>query len=114
MKTLNYLIAAAVLTLGVAVSAQAGDALLSPKAKDLANSVKKAPVSANEPNLLANRPAGTPRAWALAQSVRKVPGINQDVDLAHAPRPAMSPKNPNFESAWRQNAFQQVEVAPLK
>jgi hypothetical protein len=115
MKTFNSLLAAAVVSVGVAVSAQAGEPFLSPRAQDIARSLKTVPTqSEKNPNLLANRPVGNARAWALAQSLRTVPGARSSVDLAHAQRPTLSPKDPSFESAWRANAENTVQVAPLK
>jgi len=59
--------------------------------------------------------AGSPKSIALAQSFRKVAGTNSDLDLANAPRPTMSPKDPGYEAALRENAInQQIQVAPLK
>ncbi len=57
---------------------------------------------------------GSPKAIALAESLRKVPSTGSTVDLVHAPRPTLSPKDPRFEIAWRENAFKEVQVAPLK
>ena len=98
-------------------SAQTVQPLLSPRAQEQANSLRKVPAVAGEPDLNMNRMdmIGSPRAYALAQSLRKVPHTGVDVDLAHAPRPNMSVKNPGYEAAWRSNAFnQQIQVAPLK
>ena len=117
MKT-NILLAIAVAgAFGLAASAHAGDALLSPKAQALADSLKKVPgTSVNQPNLATNRPVGNAKAWELAQSLRKVPSTGPSIDLAHAPRPTMSPKDPRYEVALRENATKQLEVqiAPLK
>ena len=99
------------------VSAQASDILLSPRGQAEANSQLKASTpSNNDPNLITNRPAGNAKAWELAQSFKKVPGTNNDINLAGASRPSLSPKNPGFEAAWRANAVRNysVQVAPLK
>ena len=116
MKTLNYLLvaAAAVVTLNVALSAQAGEPLYTPKAKALADSLRKVPTVASDVNLATNRPIGNTKAWQLSQDFRKVPNTGPRLDLARAPRPALSPKDPRFEKAWRENAQKQVQVAPLK
>lgn len=95
-------------------NAFAGDALMSPRAQEQADSLKT--VSGTTPDMI-NRSvmAGSPKSIALAQSLRKVAGTNNDLDLANAPRPNMSPKSPGYEAALRQNAInQQVQVAPLK
>ncbi len=36
-----------------------------------------------------------------------------DIDYANAPRPALSPHDSRFEAAWRGNAVQEIQVAPL-
>ena len=117
MKTLKHLLVAAVavVTLNVTISAQAGEPLLSPRAKEQADSLRKVPgMSMNEPNLVTNRPNGNAKAWELAQSLRKVPSTGPSIDLAHAPRPTLSPKDPRFETAWRENAVKEFQIAPLK
>lgn len=98
----------------LAASAQAGDALLSPRAQDQANSLKK--VSGVTPDMLDRSVmAGSPKSIALAKSLRKAAGTNNDIDLANAPRPLMSPKSPGYAAALRENAVnQQIQVAPLK
>ncbi len=114
MKTLNHLLAAAVLTLGVSLSAQAGEPLLSPRAKEQADSLRKVPAVPNQVNLATIRPAGNAKAWELARSLRTVPSTGSSIDLAHAPRPTLSPKDPRFETAWRANAERQFQIAPVK
>lgn len=98
----------------LAASAQAGDALLSPRAQEQANSLKK--VSGVTPDMLDRSVmAGSPKSIALAKSLRKAAGTNNDIDLANAPRPLMSPKSPGYAAALRENAVnQQIQVAPLK
>ena len=115
MKPLNHLLIAAAVgvTLSAAFSARADEALLSPRAKE--NQIRVAPgTSADEPNLVANRPAGNAKAADLAQSLRTVPSNALSMNVSHAPRPTLSPKDPRFEAAWRSNAEQKVQVAPLK
>lgn len=114
-KTILLAIAAAgIFTL--AASAQAGEPLYSPKAKALADSLKKVPAVTSDVNLALDRPAGNAKAWELARSFRSVPSTGPSIDLAHAPRPTMSPKDPRYEVALRENATRQLEVqiAPLK
>ncbi len=114
MKTLKYLVAAAVVTVSVAVSAQAGEAFLSPRAKEQADSLRKVPAVPNQVNLALDRPAGNAKAWELARSVRSVPSTGPSIDIAHAPRPTLAPRDPRFEAAWRANAESQFQVAPVK
>lgn len=115
MKTLkNLLVVAAVVAVGAALSANAGEPLYSPRAKDLANSLRKVPSAPSDVNLAANRPIGNAKAWDLARSLRKVRSTGTTVDLAHAPRPTMSPKDPRFETAWRANATSEFQIAPVK
>ena len=118
MKTLNRLVvtAAAVVIVSAAVSAQTNEPLLSPRAKS--NQIRTVPAgtSANDPDLIRefqNRP-GTPRSKELADSVRKVPRTGRDINLAHAPRPMLSPKDPRYEMVLRENAIRQLQIAPLK
>ena len=114
-KTILLAIAAAgIFTL--AASAQAGEPLYSPKAKALADSLKKVPATTSDVNLALDRPAGNAKAWELARSLRSVPSTGPSIDLAHAPRPTMSPKDPRYEVALRDNAAKQLEIqiAPLK
>ena len=113
MKTKVLLIAAAAATLTLANSALAGDALLSPRAKELQDSLRKVP-GITEDRIDRSIQPGTPRGRELAYSLRKVPSTGQSIDLAHAPRPTLSPKDPRFEAAWRANAEKQFQVAPMK
>ena len=114
MKTLNHLLAAAVVTLGVSLSAQASEPLMSPKAKELAYSLRKVPSAPSAVNLATSRPVGNAKAWDLAQSFRTVPSTGPRIDIAHAPRPTLSPKDPRFENAWRANAEREFQIAPVK
>ena len=112
MKKIILLAVAAAGAFTLAASAQAGDALMSPRAQAFADSLKTVP--GTTPNLLdRSAMAGTPKS--IGQSSGGVAGAANDVDLAHAPRPNMSVKDPGYEAAWRSNAFnQQIQVAPLK
>ena len=92
----------------------AGDALLSPKAKALADSLRKVPAVASGVNLAIDRPIGNARAWELERSLRTVPSTGRSIDLAHGPRPLLSPKDPRYEMALRELWQQQFQVAPLK
>lgn len=111
----NILLALAVAGIfSLAASAEAGDALLSPRAQEQANSLKK--VSGMQADLIDHSVvAGSPKSIALAKSIRKVSSTGNDLDLANAPRPNMSPKDPGYAIALRESAVnQQVQVAPLK
>jgi hypothetical protein len=115
MKTLKIaLLTAAVVAIGTTLSAKAGEPLYSPKAKEQAESLRKVPIAENEVNLAANRPDGNAKAWEVAQSLRRVPGTGADIDLAHATRPTISPKDSRFEAAWRENAEREFQIAPVK
>ena len=115
MKKTLLLAVAAAGVLGFAASATAGEPLMSPKAKELAYSLRKVP--GTTPDMIDRSvKLGSPKALEFAHSLRKVPSTGPSIDLAHAPRPTMSPKDPRYETALRKNAAQQLEfqVAPLK
>ena len=104
---------AGVFTLAATASAEP---LYSPKAKALADSLKKVPAATSDVNLALDRPTGNAKAWELARSFRSVPSTGPSIDLAHAPRPTMSPKDPRYEAALLANATSaaEVQIAPLK
>lgn len=112
MKLNKILLAAAAAVAFTAISrAQAGEPLLSPRAK--ANQTRMVSgASANDVNLATIRPAGNAKAWAQAQSLKRMPSTGQTVDLAHGPRPTLSPKDPRYEQEARR--LQEVQIAPLK
>ena len=114
MKTAKYLLVAAAAVVTLTLSAQAAEPLLSPRAKALADSLRTVPSVASDVNLATNRPIGNAKAWDLAQSLRKVPSTGPSIDLAHGPRPTLSPKDPRYETALRELRQQQFQVAPLK
>jgi hypothetical protein len=60
--------------------------------------------------------SASPKGISLVQSFHNVSSSGPSVDLARAARPTMSPKDPRYETALRENAAQQAEiqVAPLK
>ena len=112
-KTILLAVAAAgIFTLTASV--QAGEPLLSPKAQEQANSLRKVPTVASDVNLATNRPIGNAKAWELAQSLRRVPSTGNSIDLAHAPRPTLSPKDTRYEIVLREIATKNFQVAPLK
>ena len=105
--------AAAIITLNVTLSAQADEPLLSPRAKS--NQIRVVPAPAvSDPDLLAMRPVGNAKAWDLVQSMRTVASTGSRIDLAHAPRPALSPKDPRYETAQREIIAKQFQVAPVR
>ena len=114
MKKTILLAVAAVGALTFATSMQAGEPLLSPKAQEQANSLRKVPAVASDVNLAINRPIGSAKAWEQAQSFKRVPSTGKNIDLAHAPRPTMSPKDSRYEMALRESAVKTFQVAPLK
>jgi hypothetical protein len=114
MKKLNYLItlsavAAAIYT---ANAARADEPLLSPRAKSNQIHILKGS-GTQDPNLLTGLPTGNAKGWAVLQSVRTVSNTGADIDLAHN-RPTLSPKDPRYETALREMATQQFQVAPVK
>jgi len=115
MKTTTLFAIAVTSAFAFAASARA-DSLLSPKAQAQADSLKKvaAPATMQCCAAAADRPTGNARAWEQAQSLRKVPSTGDTIDLARAPRPAVSPKDPRYETAWRANATKNFQVAPVK
>ena len=111
-KNLLFAIAAAaVLTLTASVNA--GEPLLSPRAKEQADSLRKVPGTTAD---IIDRSVklGSPKALEFAHSLRKVPSTGPSIDIAHAPRPTMSPKDPRFETALRANAQREFQIAPVK
>ena len=113
-KTLIFAIAVAgVFTF--ASSVHAADVVMSPRAKEQANSWKTVPgITADM--IDRSIKSAPPKVIAQQNSLRTVPSTGQDIDLAHAPRPTLSPKDPNYAMALRENALKQldVQVAPLK
>lgn len=113
MKTMNYLLVAAAAAMTLTLTTQAGEPLFSPKAKELADSLRKVPGTTADMIDRSIQP-GTPRSRELAYSLRKVPSIGTSIDLAHAPRPTLSPRDPRYEMALRENAVREFQIAPVK
>ena len=112
MKSVNKVLLAAVVavTLTTVNYAKADGAFLSPRAQE--NQIHiVAGSSANNPNLLTNRPTGNVRGWASARSLVTTPGVNT-TDLVSGPRPTMSPKDPRYAQALQE--LREVQIAPLK
>jgi len=112
MKT-TLLLAATIAVLTAVNAASAAEPLLLPKAKALADSLRTVPGSTTD---LIDRSVlpGSPKGRELAYSLRKVPSTGPSVDLAHGPRPTLSPKDPPYETALRELRAREFQVAPLK
>ena len=112
MKT-KLILAAAVASLTLTSGVYAGDAVLSPRAKEMRDSLRKLPGTTTD-MIDRSAKAGSPKALDLAHSLRRVPSTGPSIDLAHGPRPTLSPKDPRYESALRELRESQIQVAPLK
>ena len=113
MKTTLLLAAATVAILTAISTASAAEPLLSPKAKALADSLRTVP--RGTPDIFDRSVLpGSPKGRELAYSLRKVPSTGPSVDLAHGPRPTMSPKDPRYETVLRELRAKEFYVAPLK
>jgi hypothetical protein len=115
MKRSNHLLvaAAAVVTLNLTQPVRAADPVLAPRAAQLWHDLRKVPAT-TEVDLAKDHATGGAKARELAHSLRRVPASGSDVNLAHGPRPTLSPKDPRYEMVLRENALQQLQVAPLK
>jgi hypothetical protein len=113
MKSTLLLVAAAAVLTGIN-TASAAEPLLSPKAKALANSARTVLGTSTEANQVKDRPTGNAKAWELARSFRTVPSMGPSIDLAHGPRPLLSPKDPRYEVVVREHRATTFQVAPLK
>jgi hypothetical protein len=112
MKNVNKVLMAAVVAVALTTVnyAKADGALLSPRAQG--NQIHiVAGSSVNDPDLLANRPVGNARAWSSALSLTKTSETNT-TDLAHGPKPTMSPRDPRYAQAVQE--LREVQIAPLK
>lgn len=114
MKILNSLLLAAAATVTLNLATQAAESTASPRSAQLRRELRTVPRMTTDINLATNRPVGNAKAWSLARDLRKGPVIGPEIDLAHAPRPTLSPKDPRFEIVRRENAVRQFKVAPLK
>jgi hypothetical protein len=113
MKTTLLLAAATVALLAIVNTASAAEPLHSPKGKALADSLRTVPGSTTDMIDRSFLP-GTPKGRELAYSLRKLPSTGPSVDLAHLPRPLLSPKDPRYEMALRELRARDFQVAPLK
>jgi hypothetical protein len=111
MKTTLLLAAATAALLTTAGIASASEPFLSPRAK--ANLVRTVP-GVTEDNLDRSLQPGSPRGREMAWSFRVVPSTGPGIDLAHGPRPTLSPKDPRYETALRELRGSTFQVAPLK
>ena len=105
-KTLVLAVAVAGIFTLVA-GASASEPLLSPKAKELADSLRKVP--GTTPDMIDRSvKAGSPKALDLANAQRKVPGTTTDMLVRSGPA---APPRLLANEPWR---LQQLQVAPLK
>ena len=111
MKNIVLVVVAAAGVLMFAAIAHAGYALMSPKAKASEDSLKKVPGTTPDMIDRSIKPA-SPKVIALRESLRKAPSTGPTIDLAHGPRPTLSPKDPRYEREVRR--LGDVQAAPLK
>ncbi len=109
----KFLFAATVAFLTAVNSASAAEPILSPRAKALADSLRTVPGSTMD---MVDRSVrfNSPRGRELAYSLRRIPGTGSGIDLVHGPRPTMSPKDPRYETALLELRAKEFQVAPLK
>ncbi len=105
-KTLVLAVAVAGIFTLVA-GASAGDPLLSPKAKELADSLRKVPGTTPD-RIDRSVKAGSPKALDLANAQRKAPGTTTDMLVRSGPA---APPRLLANEPWR---LQQFQVAPVK
>ena len=87
--------------------ASASEPLLSPKAKELADSLRKVP--GTTPDMIDRSvKAGSPKALDLANAQRKAPGTTTDMLVRSGPA---APPRLLANEPWR---LQQFQVAPVK
>jgi hypothetical protein len=93
----------------LAVSAPAG----TPKGNQLAENHQQ--VAGTTSDVL-NRSVktGSPKASQWVEAHQTAVGTRLDVDFVHATRPTLSPKDSRFETAWRENAVREFQIARLK
>src|SRR5438128_909505 len=85
-------------------SANAGDAVMSPKAQEQADSLKMVP--GTTPDMIDRSVRlGSPKQTEFAIALHTAPGTDtgRSIDLATAPRPNLPAKDPNYDAAWREN-----------
>jgi len=105
-KTLVLAVAVAGIFTLVA-GASADEPLLSPKAKELADSLRKVP--GTTPDMIDRSvKAGSPKALDLANAQRKAPGTTTDMLVRSGPA---APPRLLANEPWR---LQQFQVAPVK
>jgi hypothetical protein len=103
------------LTLGLPLASNAGDVLRSPR--DAGSQHRRTTVSAaNDPDLLHPYTGSyvlSPRFIDNRPTMALSPD-RPDPNVTGTPRPAFAPKDPRFETAWRNSAAHNLQVAPLK
>ena len=113
MKTNLLLLAAVTAIATFAGVAKADDAYLSPKARQLKEDFRKVPGTTTD-KLDRSVKSGSPKGIEFSASLRTVPSTGPSIDLAHGPRPLLSPKDPRYDQALRELRQTQFQVAPLK
>ena len=111
MKT-KLLLAATVAVITAVNAASAAEPLRSPKAKALADSLP--PPGPTADMIDRSLQPGSPKGRELAYSLRTVPSTGLRVNLVSGPRPLLSPKDPRYETALREQRATEFQVAPLK
>lgn len=103
MNTTRFAALAVALAMGpVTLTSVAVSPLWSPRAQALADSVRVVPAAANATRHQLQQPTGNARAWALARSLRTVPVTGPKVDLVQTPRPTLPLKHPRYADAQRE------------
>ena len=111
MKSTLLLAAAAATLLTAVNTVSAAEPLLSPRAQGNQIRVVK---GVSEDKLDRSLQLGSPKGRELANSLRKVPSTGPSIDLAHSPRPLLSPKNVRYDQAARELRQTGFQIAPLK
>ena len=107
MKKTLLLAVAVAGVLSFAAGANAGEPLMSPRAKALADSIRRIP--GTTPDMIDRSvKAGSPKALDLANAQRKAPGTTTDMLVRNGP--AVPPRLLANEP-WR---LEQFQVAPVK
>ncbi|MBX3747014.1 MAG: hypothetical protein KF833_17025 [Verrucomicrobiae bacterium] len=103
MKPTRIAVLAVALAMGsVTLTSAAVSPLWSPKAQALADSVRVVPAPGNAASRHMERPIGNAKAWTLARSLRQVAATGPTVDLVRAQRPSLPLKHPRYAEALRE------------
>ena len=112
MKTLKYLLV--VRTAGGTLHlARAADPVLSTKAAELQDQLRKVPSARGNVDQNKGRPIGKANAWDLVRSFSRVPSAGRETDLAHAPRPTATDRHYEFRLPGERNlGCAEVTITP--